>query len=116
MTYETSKRTMMIQQNKSDLTLWERVPCAALSGMVCWACIFPADVLRSKMYAQTLKSEGTTKLTTMEMAWSMYQGAGYSLRPFFRGFWLTVARAGPVASTVLPIYDLSLEQLNKLSF
>ncbi len=38
--------------------------------------------------------------------------AVYRERALYRGFSVTVLRAGPVAAMVLPVYDLALEYLS----
>ena len=91
------------------ITLPERMACAALSGMICWSVIFPFDAVRCRMYADSLSG------TSVRMGvWETIKN-GYSerksIRPFFRGFGVTVFRAGPVAAAVMPIYDLTLEWL-----
>jgi hypothetical protein len=117
--YETLKRTFL--QNRKDggearttmtVSLPERCVSAALSGILCWSIIFPFDALRSRMYAQALSSSSLTAKSSWEMAKSMYREQ-QSLRPFYRGFAVTVLRAGPVAATVLPIYDTTLEWLSR---
>eukprot|EP00568_Trieres_chinensis_P011284 CAMPEP_0183301462 /NCGR_PEP_ID=MMETSP0160_2-20130417/7570_1 /TAXON_ID=2839 ORGANISM="Odontella Sinensis, Strain Grunow 1884" /NCGR_SAMPLE_ID=MMETSP0160_2 /ASSEMBLY_ACC=CAM_ASM_000250 /LENGTH=364 /DNA_ID=CAMNT_0025464091 /DNA_START=16 /DNA_END=1107 /DNA_ORIENTATION=+ len=98
------------QDNKTEhpigITLPERMACAALSGMACWSVIFPMDVTRCKMYAESLSEKG--KIKTLDIMRSTYDEKK-SLRPFFRGFGVTVLRAGPVAAAVMPVYDLTLE-------
>jgi hypothetical protein len=105
-TYECCKRSFL--QSKGEVTLGERCVSAAMAGIVCWTTIFPFDALRNRMYAQSLSSGD---LSAWEMARSMYREQN-SLRPFFRGFGVTVLRAGPVAAAVLPIYDTTLEWLS----
>merc|ERR1711862_60661 len=87
--YETAKRSF-----NRPVDLYERMACAALAGVVSWGTIFPLDSLRSRMYNQT------KNLTTIEMAKVMY-----AEKAFFRGFWVTIFRSGPVAAAVLPVYD-----------
>ena len=101
--YEASKRfiTNKKEQQGQQLALQDRMVSAAFAGIVCWAVIFPFDSLRSRMYNQ----EG--RLSTIEMARVMH-----GEKAFYRGFWLTVLRAGPVAAAVLPAYDLVLEKLS----
>lgn len=96
--------------NTIGVTVSERMACAALSGMTCWAVIFPADVVRSKIYAQSLSDE---RLGVWELTKKIYRDAGSSIKPFFRGFGITILRAGPVAAVVLPVYDLTLEWLSR---
>eukprot|EP00956_Cyclotella_meneghiniana_P032055 scaffold86357_cov74-Cyclotella_meneghiniana.AAC.1 len=93
---------------KHDLTIPERMICAASSGMICWSVIFPCDVLRSRLYMQSIYNE--TQLSAVELAKQMIREEG--LRSLYRGVGVTVARAGPVAAAVLPVYDCVLGWLS----
>ena len=83
------------------LSLYERIICAGASGMICWTIIYPADVLRSRMYANALAEY---RPNLLQMVKSIYAEEN-SLKPFYRGLGVTVLRAGPVAAAVLPVYD-----------
>jgi hypothetical protein len=116
--YEYCKRSIVqykqegsTEATTSSVTMGERMMCAAIAGVTCWAIIFPADTLRNRLYNQKSSAAGTQMLSTTEMMQSMYRHEG-GLRPFYRGFSLTVLRAGPVAAAVLPIYDSVLEWLS----
>lgn len=112
LSYEYLKREMASGQqdaNKS-LTLWQRMMAASVSGMSCWTIIYPADVIRCRMYALAANSSSQAQATSLEVTRSMWRTGGVA--SFFRGFGLTVVRAGPVAAVVLPVYDLTLERLN----
>ena len=105
--YEKCKRTFA--QNKANkgldatVTIQERMISAGLAGIVCWACIYPVDVVRSRIFSQ----EGPQVLSTTQITKQIFkEGALY------KGFWLTVLRAGPVAAAVLPAYDIILEKLS----
>ena len=115
-TYEASKRGMAQWKVRNDsndnvvgkeisISLTERMLSAGFAGIVCWSIIFPFDSLRSRLYGQT----GPNPLSTMNMALSVYHESG--MMGFYRGFGITVLRAGPVAAVVLPIYDLVLDSL-----
>ena len=84
--------------------------CAGTSGMLCWTVIFPCDVIRSKIYARSAllpcKADPPNAWTMTKDIW---RNGGW--KPFFRGFSITVARAGPVAAVVLPVYDLAFDWL-----
>ena len=115
-TYEYCKRSIVkykrIQGDKdASVSMSERMAAAATSGIVCWSLIFPLDSIRSRMFNQ----DGSNPKNTFEMIHAMYQEGGSSLRPFYRGFSVTVLRAGPVAAAVLPIYDFVLEKLSSSS-
>lgn len=117
-TYEACKRYMIASKARQQqeqgwsptISLTERMVAAATAGISCWTIIFPLDALRNRLYSQAgqIQSGGASQsLSTLEMARLMY-----SERSLYRGFSLTVLRAGPVAATVLPVYDLVLEQLS----
>lgn len=87
-----------------NLSVPERMICAASAGMTCWAFIFPADVIRSKLYAKSLTSQSSlTTYDGINLARKMVQEQG--IRSLYRGVGITVARAGPVAAAILPVYD-----------
>jgi solute carrier family 25 carnitine/acylcarnitine transporter 20/29 len=111
--YEGCKRVIVDYKTRNghqdtSVAMSERMVSAGVSGIMCWSMIFPLDSIRSRMYNQ----EGLQTKSTIDMIHSMYQEAGSSFRPFYRGFGLTVLRAGPVAAAVLPIYDYMLEELS----
>ena len=114
-TYEGLKRYWTQQvQGREHPTMTTRMVCAGLSGIACWALIFPFDALRCRLYAQANHSqqqEVIERLSARQMARKLYQKSG--LGRFYRGFTVTVLRAGPVAAAVLPIYDFTLDQLNR---
>jgi ornithine carrier protein len=90
-----------------NISTIERMLCAALAGMSSWALIFPFDVIKSKLYARTLtKQASTTALDGLALARQLVREQG--IRSLYRGIGVTVARGGPVAATVLPVYDYVL--------
>lgn len=115
--YEACKRQAVAYKHEQGLepatvSLSECMGAAALAGVLCWSAIYPLDVLRNRMYSQAGRTNNAMAraASTMEMARTLYQeGAMY------RGFSLTVLRAGPVAAMVLPIYDMTLEYLSTTS-
>lgn len=111
--YEYFKRCMIdVQQDtnnhKTELSLPQRMLCAGLSNTVAWLLIFPADVLRCRLYAS---SSDAKKLSTFAMAKQIFHQSG--LRPFYRGLGVTILRAAPVSAAVLPIYDQAHAWLTK---
>ena len=101
------------QVSTSSLSLAERMMCAATAGMTCWAIIFPADVIRSRLYLQSLNQMGhrssSMQLNGFELTRQIVKEQG--VKSLYRGMGITVARAGPVAAAVLPVYDSVLNWL-----
>ena len=86
---------------------------AALSRIACWAVIFPLDALRNRVYGAAAASNH--HVARSPSAQSLLVDTVRQMRQersFYRGFWVTVLRAGPVAAAVLPVYDLTLEYLS----
>jgi len=130
MTYESLKRlciswnhpTGILQQEQQQdysttttyISLTQRMICAALSGIASWSFIFPLDVLRSRIYYESISNSTShsyhTK-STWKMIQQMYHDNGKSISIFFRGYVVTILRAGPVAAVVLPVYDQTLDWL-----
>lgn len=101
----------------TSISLQERIACAAMSGITCWAAIFPVDALRNRLYAaaaavsqHTPSGEPMTTSSRQLLIGTIRQMR--QERAFYRGFGVTVLRAGPVAAAVLPVYDLTLETLS----
>lgn len=113
--YESMKREL-VKRRASDCdispTLGERMISAAASGTLCWAFIFPVDAIRSRIYYAHAIQHGSIR-SCWGMAEEMYKTGG--VRSFYRGFVVTVIRAGPVAAAVLPMYDKASEFLNQYS-
>mmetsp|Transcript_24473 Transcript_24473/g.48660 ORF Transcript_24473/g.48660 Transcript_24473/m.48660 type:complete len:394 (+) Transcript_24473:136-1317(+) len=92
----------------SNLSLGERMISAAAAGTSCWCVIFPADVVRSRLYAQSLSHHSTSEhVSGFKIAKRLIQEGS-----LYKGMGVTVLRAGPVAAAVLPVYDSVLSWLN----
>lgn len=85
-----------------------RILSAAAAGIFSWFVIYPFDVIKAQLqvdiHAHRFRS-------TMECAQSIYARFGYL--GFFRGLGYTLIRAGPVAATILPMYDITKEWLDR---
>ena len=94
-----------------NISLSDRMFCAATAGMTCWIVIFPFDVIRSRLYAYSLtKQSSSATLSGFELSRQMIKEQG--IKSLYRGILVTVARAGPVAAAVLPVYDSVLRWLS----
>jgi len=109
---DNNNNTSTTTTTNNEITLSQRILCASLTGMISWTSVFPLDVLRNKMYTQSVRGNSTTAadITAIQMAYRMWKLEG-RWKPFFRGYFVTIARAGPVAAVSLPCYDLTLEWL-----
>mmetsp|Transcript_39077 Transcript_39077/g.43962 ORF Transcript_39077/g.43962 Transcript_39077/m.43962 type:complete len:441 (-) Transcript_39077:236-1558(-) len=119
-TKESSKHNSNLNYMMNDgmiisLSLQERMSCAAVSGILCWATFYPLDTLRSRLYheaasnkQQQQRQQKSSMTNTIVKTIRIMQKE----RSFYRGFSVSLLRAGPVAAAVLPIYDLTLERLS----
>eukprot|EP00541_Cyclophora_tenuis_P016010 CAMPEP_0116553672 /NCGR_PEP_ID=MMETSP0397-20121206/7175_1 /TAXON_ID=216820 /ORGANISM="Cyclophora tenuis, Strain ECT3854" /LENGTH=150 /DNA_ID=CAMNT_0004078765 /DNA_START=193 /DNA_END=642 /DNA_ORIENTATION=- len=105
--YEFFKKQIANNQGRVSCTTQERMLCAGLSGFLTCSLCFPLDSLRSRLIASSLSGQIVDPIS---MARTMAKEGGH--KAFFRGFGVTALRAGPVAATVLPVYDKTLEWLN----
>ena len=110
--YSNKEQSPLLDRvSAANLSTPERMMCAAASGMLCWTIIFPADIIRSKLYAKTLHTQShLTTLDGIQLARNMVKEQG--IQSLYRGMGVTVLRAGPVAAAVLPVYDYVLEWLS----
>jgi hypothetical protein len=122
--YEALKRHFSKNNNKEQqgndsslshnnkVSLSTRMLSAACAGILGTATVYPMDVIRCRFYAQTNNVPVQECKNMRELIQTIYQERGGSIRGFYRGFGVTILRAGPVAAAVLPIYDITLETLN----
>lgn len=111
-TYEYLKRYYFEQDNNEIMSLSGRMMSAAAAGIHCWAWLYPLDALRSQVYANIKATNNINgAVSGWQMAKIMYSNGGW--RSFYRGFSVTTFRAGPVAAAILPVYDYTLDFLNK---
>ena len=104
-TQQYKQETLGLTGTQASVNLWERMASAGAAGILTWSVIYPLDALRNRLYSQAVCA--STSSGTWEMARKMYhEGALY------RGFGLTIVRAGPVAAAVLPVYDSVLDMLS----
>lgn len=97
--------------SSANLSIPQRMMCAASAGMTCWAFIYPADVIRSRLYSQSINSQSLpSTMDGIRLAKQMVKEDG--VRSLYRGISITVARAGPVAAAILPVYDYVLDKLS----
>lgn len=108
-TYEALKRKYTNQDGNTSITT--RMMSAMAAGIACWIFIYPTDVIRSRLYSL---SAADRHMRASEVVRLMHAEQGW--KSFFRGFTVTTLRAGPVAAVILPVYDIVLDQLNKLPF
>jgi solute carrier family 25 (mitochondrial carnitine/acylcarnitine transporter), member 20/29 len=115
--YETFKRQLVSQSTRRHhhpATVGERMMAASLAGIITWTVIYPLDVWRSRKFAVAhlpTAALDTTWKPSRSIPDSFLQLAS-SIRSLYRGFGVVVLRAGPVAATVLPIYDCTLQWLS----
>lgn len=111
--------------NGAQPSLLTRILAAGISGIFSWLPVFPLDVVRSRMQADTgtyvtnhsNSNHGVAvdriKVYKYKSSWDcgiqVYQQGG--LRAFTRGLGYTLMRAFPVAATMLTVYEVARIQL-----
>mmetsp|Transcript_12999 Transcript_12999/g.29662 ORF Transcript_12999/g.29662 Transcript_12999/m.29662 type:complete len:353 (+) Transcript_12999:193-1251(+) len=111
LTYESMKRQLARRKGDENISLLDRIASAAAAGMICWASIFPFDLVRSKLYMKSFKSDvPPSTLDGILLAREMVVQRGWT--SLYRGVGVTVARAGPVAAVILPVYDTVLANVS----
>ncbi len=78
-----------------------RVIAAACAGIFSWFVIYPADVIKARVQLDIGKKKYKDSWHCVKDTW---RDGGW--RGMFRGLSYTLIRAGPVAGTILPIYDI----------
>lgn len=120
LTYETAKAALVRLRTGADppkarpldpvagVTLPERMVAGACAGCVGWTVTFPFDVARNRLVSQGFSRPARYRGVLHCLLTSVREeGPGV----LFRGLGVTLLRAGPVAMTVLPTFDLVREFL-----
>ena len=127
--YEALKRRWTTQDDNDDddnntglsLSLPNRMLAAGVAGVITWTAIFPLDAVRCRMFAaatttintqQQQQQQQHSNRSSLTVATRLLQQSGW--RAFYRGYAVTLLRAGPVSACVLPIYDLALARLSSV--
>jgi solute carrier family 25 carnitine/acylcarnitine transporter 20/29 len=95
--------------------------CGGLAGVVTWASIFPLDVIKTRVQAQTFKPETRPllenqtqtpkRLGAVEIAKQAYREEG--MRVFFRGFAICSVRAFVVNAVQWAAYEWIMHELGQ---
>jgi hypothetical protein len=102
--YNNSSGTSVVPSYRSidDIPLYGRIFSGAVSGVVGWTAIYPIDVIKNQIQAQTVSAK--TKSRWRQVVQRLYLQGG--IAAFYRGWSVVVVRALPVSSIALPTYDL----------
>jgi hypothetical protein len=85
-----------------------RLASAACAGCVSWFVIYPFDVIKARLQADRFGIKYAGSWDCFIKTWR--EGGVGAL---YRGLTYTLIRAGPVAATVLPLYEFTKEYLEK---
>jgi solute carrier family 25 carnitine/acylcarnitine transporter 20/29 len=121
--YELS--TQLMASSKRDPSFSEDAAkvllCGGLAGVVTWASIFPLDVIKTRVQAQTFEPEARPLLETQtkaprrlgafEVAKEAYSQGG--MRVFFRGFAICSVRAFVVNAVQWAAYEWIMHELGQ---
>jgi len=105
-TYESVK--MYIERNNilDQSNLVTKVCAAATAGCFSWMVVYPCDVIKSRVQVDLSRSIYKSSIDCLKRTWK--EGG---IRALNRGITFTMIRAAPVASAVLPIYEITQEYL-----
>ena len=94
-----------------DAPLSLRMLSGAVSGIVGWTVVYPIDVLKNRIQAEKISSEGSHRSigSLLRTGTQLYRNHGASI--FYRGLSVMLVRAFPVSAIALPTYDVVHELL-----
>lgn len=104
-TYVDGDHAYMVQ---GEVDLSTRVVAAACAGIFSWFVIYPADVIKARVQLDINKVKFRNTLHCLAETW---KDGGF--KGMYRGLSYTLIRAGPVAGTILPIYDIAKEYIEQ---
>jgi hypothetical protein len=120
-TYEGMKRWYVDSYGDEHMREFDSIPLGvrmfsgALSGIVGWTVIYPLDVIKNRMQAETVGvgAERSKYRSIFQTARDLYANYGRNVKIFYRGLSVMLVRALPVSATALPVYDLVHKRLEE---
>ncbi|KAL1852631.1 hypothetical protein Plec18170_005763 [Paecilomyces lecythidis] len=126
--YELSKRYMTTENETAHQTAMKVLLCGGIAGIITWASVFPLDVVKTKLQAQTLDHLRTAvpsdtrpllassvehgrPLTSLEIAKRAYRAEG--LKTFYRGLGVCSLRAFIVNAVQWATYEWLMKAFNE---
>lgn len=91
--------------------LYMRAISASVAGIFSWLVVYPFDVIKARLQLDIGRQKYPSTWHCIRETWK--EGG---IRGFFRGLSYTLIRAGPVAATILPIYDIIKAILDENSY
>ncbi|KAK5102626.1 hypothetical protein LTS08_003426 [Lithohypha guttulata] len=90
--FEASMTGLCTLQGKlrSDLTVWETIPCGALGGIGFWVGSFPIDVIKTRLQGDAFGEAAQYRSARMAVAKTWQEGG---VKAFWRGLSPTLGRA-----------------------
>eukprot|EP01059_Diplonema_ambulator_P012703 TRINITY_DN23134_c0_g1_i1.p1 TRINITY_DN23134_c0_g1~~TRINITY_DN23134_c0_g1_i1.p1 ORF type:complete len:279 (+),score=46.74 TRINITY_DN23134_c0_g1_i1:67-903(+) len=106
--YVAAKRQLSSEPDHL-IPLYKRMLAGATAGTVGWMVIYPFDAIKSVLQAD--RAGQTRFSSSLECSKHLFTEGG--ILRFYRGFTYTIIRAGPVAASLLPTYDVTLQLLTR---
>lgn len=97
-------------QPSSNEVLTIKVIAGANAGIFSWLLVYPFDVIKARLQVDLSNKIYSNVFDCVVKTW-----AEGGVRAFTRGLGLTLLRAAPVASIILPIYETSKEYIEYVS-
>lgn len=107
------------QADGSLVPLWVRSCAGAGANLICWGVMYPVDLVRCTLQAvpatapATAMSESEKRVVAGALECARRLHAEGGVLRFYRGFWPTMLRVGPVAGAILPTFELTLAWLER---
>lgn len=109
LTFEALVKDTMLRNNikRSDIPGWKLCSFGAAAGYALWLTVYPIDVVKSKMQADSLSNPRYRN--TLQVAKEMWLTSGF--KGFFRGFFPTMLRAAPANAATFYAFELTMRVL-----
>lgn len=98
--YELCKRFMVSDDDNAYQSAMNILLCGGIAGVVTWASVFPLDVIKTRLQAQTIGDNGRPEsqvllerrsLSSFQIAKETYRAEG--VKAFYRGLGVCSVRA-----------------------
>ncbi|KAI9932714.1 hypothetical protein ASPWEDRAFT_33637 [Aspergillus wentii DTO 134E9] len=118
--YEYSKRLMASENDEAHQSAMKVLLCGGIAGVATWASVFPLDVIKTRLQAQTIGTPEAQQLllsqsirqplSSFRLARQAYRNEGLSV--FYRGLGVCSIRAFIVNAVQWATYEWLMKALN----
>jgi hypothetical protein len=104
---------VQLDERPAALPLWARVAAGASANVVSWGVMYPVELVRNVQQAHAAADPTGARSPPSALTCVRELVREGGVQRLYRGWLLTILRAGPVAGIILPSFEIVLPWLER---